>query len=132
MGTHHGYDRVTFQFVPRTPPPPAPPDLLPKYEVTKVSSVIQDGSGEPVEVAGKSFLQVVFHGATGVRLDGEQVERIYQGPKEFKPNFPRLAEVQDAGDFEATLTWGLGLKEPTCPKVTELKNPLRVAIDVPH
>jgi hypothetical protein len=134
VGTHPGYDRVTFEFAPpQSPPPvPAPAGVLPKYELTRVRSITEDGSGNPVDVSGKDLYQIVFHGASGFDLTGEQPVPTYKGPKELKPNFKILSEVERSGDFEATLSWGIGLKEPRCLKVAEFKSPLRLAVDIPH
>lgn len=134
VGAHPTYDRVTFQFAPpKSPPPvPAPAGVLPKYELTRVKSIVEDGSGNPVAVSGKDLYQIVFHGASGFDLTGPQPVPTYKGPKELKPNFKILAEVERSGDFEATLSWGIGLKEPRCLKVREFQNPLRLAVDIPH
>jgi hypothetical protein len=135
VGTHTGYDRVTFEFAPpsqTSPPVPAPPGVLPKYELTRVSSITEDGSGKPVEVSGKDLYLIVFHGASGFDLTGPDPVPTYKGPKELKPNFKVLNEVERSGDFEATLSWGIGLKERRCLKVAEFNSPLRLAIDIPH
>ncbi len=134
VGTHPGFDRITFEFVPpeRPPPVPAPAGMLPRYEISRVQSLTRDGSGERMQVAGTGLFRVVFHGATGVTTSGERVERTYTGPTEFRPNFRQLAELEQAGDFEATLSWGFGLRRSGCPRVVELKDPLRLAIDLPH
>jgi hypothetical protein len=133
VGTHPGYDRVTFEFAPPSSgTPPAPPGLLPRYELNRVREITEDGSGNPVRISGRDLFLIVFHGASGVELAGEQPVLTYKGPKELKPNFKVLSEVERSGDFEATLSWGFGLSEPRCPKVTEFQNPLRVAVDFPH
>jgi len=135
VGTHAGYDRVTFEFAPssQTPPPvPVPGGVLPRYELTRVPSITEDGSGNPVDIAGKDLYQIVFHGASGFDLTGEVPVPTYKGPRELEPNFKVLGEVERSGDFEATLSWGIGLKEARCLKVAEFKSPLRLAIDIPH
>jgi hypothetical protein len=135
VGTHPGYDRVTFEFAPpsQSPPPvPVPAGVLPKYELSRVTSITEDGSGNPVNISGKDLYVIVFHGASGFDLTGAQPVPTYKGPKELKPNFKILSEVERSGDFEATLSWGIGLKEPRCLKVAEFKSPLRLAVDIPH
>jgi hypothetical protein len=37
-----------------------------------------------------------------------------------------------SGDFEATLSWIMGLSRPTCWRVQELHNPDRLVIDFHH
>jgi hypothetical protein len=133
VGSHAGYDRVTFEFAPPgSGTPPAPPGVLPKYELNRVRSISEDGSGNPVQIEGKDLFLIVFHGASGVELVGEQPVQTYKGPRELAPRFKVLTELERSGDFEATLSWGFGLAEPRCPKVTELQNPLRLAVDFPH
>jgi hypothetical protein len=133
VGTHPGYDRVTFEFAPPSSgTPPALPGVLPKYELNRVRAISEDGSGNPVQIEGKDLFLIVFHGASGVELVGEQPVQTYKGPRELAPRFKVLTELERSGDFEATLSWGFGLAEPRCPKVTELQNPLRLAVDFPH
>lgn len=130
VGSHSGFDRVTFEFAP--PKAPSPANTLPKYSVTKVDQVTQDGSGNPVEIAGAALYSLVMQGASGVDLSGPQPVITYNGAKEFKPNFPALTELQHAGDFENVLSWGIGLKAPRCIKASQLNSPLRLVLDIPH
>lgn len=97
-----------------------------------MTALIEDGSGNPVMVAGEVLYQVVFQGASGVDLSGNQPVITYHGPREFRPNFRTLLEAERTGDFEATLSWGFGLRDARCPRATELRDPLRLAIDFPH
>jgi hypothetical protein len=129
VGTHAGFDRVTFEFVPSSDAPPA----IPTYQLDAASPpFVEDGSGNPIELEGSHFARLIFHGASGAKLSGETVMLTYQGPKEIKPGFTVLTEVQETGDFEATLSWALGLSRSSCWKVVELSDPLRVVIDLPH
>lgn len=134
VGTHPGFDRVTFEFKEPSSPPasPAAAGTLPRYELTRVDAVTEDGSGDPVQIAGKQLNLIVFRGAAGVDLTTDAPVVTYTGPREFKPDFKILAELERSGDFEATLSWALGLKEARCLKVVELRNPTRLAIDIPH
>jgi peptidoglycan hydrolase-like protein with peptidoglycan-binding domain len=40
--------------------------------------------------------------------------------------------VADAGDFEAVLTWGIGVAAQTGLRATRLTGPSRIAVDVVH
>src|SRR5206468_10960933 len=67
VGTHDGYDRVTFEFA-----PPADGqyfDLPPYQMVAATPPITEDGSGEPVSVDGSRFAVIVFHGASGVEFN---------------------------------------------------------------
>lgn len=130
VGSHAGFDRITFEFAP--PKAPSPANTLPKYTVTKVGQVTQDGSGNPVQINGDALYSLVMQGASGVDLSGPQLVTTYNGPKEFKPNFPALLEVEHAGDFENVLSWGIGLRAPRCIKVSQLNSPLRLVLDIPQ
>jgi hypothetical protein len=130
VGTHDGYDRVTFEFA-----PPADGQYfgLPPYEIASATPPItEDGSGEPVIIDGRSFAVVVFHGASGVEFNPDGYSLSYAGPKDFRPDFTALAEATQTGDYEATLSWAFGLNRASCWSVHVLDNPLRVAIDFPH
>lgn len=131
VSPHDGFDRVTFEF--QDPQEPGGRAGIPRFQIRTVKPPLaQDGSGDPLEVQGKSFLSVVFHGATGVKMVGESPQPTYRGPKELRPGLRTLTEVQQAGDFEATLSWFLGLSRATCWRTIELRDPLRVAIDLRH
>jgi hypothetical protein len=129
VGTHDGYDRVTFEFA---PPSDGRYFGLPLYEVKSVTPPIrQDGSGDPIEVDGESFAGIVFHGAGGYDFT-DDYQITYDGPKEFRPGFEALKEAQQTGDYEARLSWAFGLSRGSCWTVHVLDDPLRVAIDFSH
>ncbi|HEX2053628.1 MAG TPA: hypothetical protein VHJ78_07895 [Actinomycetota bacterium] len=130
VGSHTGFDRITFEFAP--PQAPSPANTLPQYSVTKEDAITQDGSGNPVQVEGGALYSLVLQGASGVELSGEQAVQTYKGPREFKPRFPALVELEHAGDFENVLSWGIGLRAPRCIRATQLNTPLRLVLDIPH
>ncbi|CAN5829718.1 hypothetical protein BH23ACT12_BH23ACT12_07260 [soil metagenome] len=130
VGTHDGYDRIVFEFAP--PKAPSPPATLAKYSITKVDEVTQDGSGNPVQIDGGALYSLVMQGASGVDLSGTEVVQTYTGPREFKPKFPVLTELELAGDFENALSWGIGLKAPRCVEATQFNSPLRLVLDIPQ
>jgi hypothetical protein len=129
IGTHQGYDRITFEF--KAPEPnPGGEAGIPRYEIrTAKPPHYEDASGLPLEVNGNSFVGIVFHGASGVDFEGRAT---YTGPKVVRAGFDNLVEAVRSGDFEATLSWILGVRRQTCWQVHELHNPDRVAIDIPN
>ena len=129
IGSHPGYDRITFEF--RAPKPnPGGKSGVPLYEIRSARPpFFQDASGEPLAVSGNAFVSAVFHGATGVDLEYEPT---YHGPAVLRPGFAMLREAVRSGDFEATLGWVLGLERRTCWDAFELRNPDRVVIDLPR
>jgi hypothetical protein len=129
IGTHDGYDRITFEF--RAPDPnPGGKGGIPRYEIkTAKPPHYEDASGLPLEVDGDAFARLVFHGAAGYDFDGRPT---YTGPRRIRAGFEVLTEAVRAGDFEATLSWVLGFRHQACWRVREFHNPDRVAIDIPH
>lgn len=73
--------------------------------------VLADGSGEPVEVAGRAFLQIRMEPASGVDLSGETYRETYTGPRRLEGDRAPVVELVRTGDFEANLTWAVGLSE---------------------
>jgi hypothetical protein len=96
-----GADRVVFEFE----------DELPGYAVRYVQRPItEDGSGSPVEVAGDNVLEVRMESASGADLTGEELRQVYTGPIRVNPNTPVVTELVRTGDFEAVLTWVIGVR----------------------
>lgn len=99
-------ERVTFKFEKSEPGPGYDVSYQPP-EVAK----IEDGSGDPLAIAGGDFLVVRMFPAMTAKIDGEDIEPTYEGPR----NIPApveatmLREVAQTGDFEAQVTWAIGL-----------------------
>ena len=118
---HPCFDRVVFEF--RNPGEPG-------FEASYVPGpIVMDGSGDPVAVQGSTFLQIRMPSATG--FDFETGTPSYDGPTEFTPSdTARVREVVRTGDFEALLTWVVGLDEERPFTVTTLQDPTRVVVDI--
>src|SRR6266536_2408785 len=113
---HPGFDRITFEFSgPRT-----------SHRIGYVAQLVEDASGKPVQLAGGAAINVVFQGANAHDDQG----RPTVSPRRFKPGLPSLEEVAQIGDFEAVVTYGLGVDHRVPFKVLELSNPSRIAIDI--
>jgi hypothetical protein len=69
---------------------------------------VEDGSGNPVEIAGDAFLVVKMMPAMTAKIDGEQVTKTYTGPRR-APGSDPITEVVKTGDFEGVVTWVIGL-----------------------
>ena len=85
----------------------------PGYEVLYQpadAAKIEDGSGNPVEIAGDAFLVVRLMPAMTAKIDGDQVTKTYTGPSRVKSDVPSFVqEIVKTGDFESTVTWVIGL-----------------------
>jgi hypothetical protein len=109
LASEGGVDRITFRFRRRE----GSPDVPPFHIVRFVDGLTTDPEGAVADVEGQAFVQVIFQ-AFGVDLQGEEPVEIYKGPKKFSPRFPTVLEVQELGDFEATISWGIGLSARAC------------------
>ena len=101
-----------------------PRNLAPGYRVsyeTAETAKVEDGSGNSVEIAGDAFLVVRLMPAMTATIDGDQVTKTYTGPKRIKSDGSRVREVVKTGDFEAVVTWVIGLdeKRPFTTKASE-------------
>lgn len=123
-GRHEGFDRVVFIFDGTTP----------AYRVAYVEPPItEDGSGTPIEVRGGAALQIILTPASGTDLSGEEVNTIYGGPERIDgadSGTSAVEEVVLTGDFEATLSWVIGIDDQAPFTVTELSDPTRVVVDI--
>jgi hypothetical protein len=113
---HTGFDRVVFEF--RGDLPPA--------TVRYVDQLIQDGSGNPVSVAGAADLEVVFQGADAHDASGSPTV----SPRRFSPGLPAVKEVAQVSDFEAVVSYGIGVDRQRSFEVTRLSRPSRLVVDV--
>ena len=118
-----GIDRVTFRFR------PAAGVNRPPSHYVKFSDQLYTGKeGREANIAGRFFVQVVF-GARGVEISGEEPVEIFTGPTELTPRFGTVQEVDQIGDFESTITWGIGLSRRACFRVEATAD--RLVIEFP-
>jgi hypothetical protein len=129
VGAHDGFDRIVFEFQ-EPDPNPAGNGGIPRYEIRQAKPPFaEDPSDMPIDVEGDAFARIIFQGASGYDFDGNAT---YDGSRRLTPGFGTLAQVVEGGDFEATMTWILGLSRPTCWQIQELHNPERLVIDFHH
>ena len=114
-----GFDRVVFEFE---------GEDVPGYHVGYVEQAIQCGSGEPVEVAGEAVLEVRMTPAQAHTEAGEPTVR----DRERRLSLPVVKEIESTCDFEADVTWMLGLTSRKTFRVQTLGNPARLVIDLEH
>jgi hypothetical protein len=119
-------DRVTFDFTTEA-------NGKPKCAVAYAQPPFtMDASGEPVTVAGSAFVQVRCEPAYG--YDFETGMTTYTGPKRIPGSGTQhVQEVVQTGDFEAVLTWIIGLdaQRPFTVATTAVSGPqaqMRLAI----
>ena len=118
---HGGYDRVVFQFR----------NGLPGYRVEYVEPPLrEDGSGNVVKLAGNAFVVVRMEPASGFDLSVPEGELIYTGPRRLPGSGTSVVrEIVRTGDFEAVLTWAVGLDARVAYRVLTLDDPARIVVD---
>ena len=115
-GRHPGFDRVVFEFR----------GAVPEHRIDYVDQLVQDGSGNPVAVAGAADLEVVFEGANAHDVDGTPTV----SPRRFSPGLPAVKELAQVGDFEAVVSYGIGVDSERPITVSTLSGPSRLVVDV--
>jgi peptidoglycan hydrolase-like protein with peptidoglycan-binding domain len=118
-GRNKDFDRLVFDFE----------GPIPGVRVEYVDQLIEDGTGHPIPLRGRAIVQIVLSPAAAHREDGTPS---LTGPLPDLTGFAAFRQVADAGDFEAVLTWGIGVAARTGVRVLTLPAPSRVAVDVTH
>jgi hypothetical protein len=123
VGRHEGFDRVVFQFR----------NHLPGYRVEYVQPPLkEDGSGNPVEIQGGAIVLVRMEQASGFDLTTDEGVMVYKGPKRIEGSAAGTSIVRElarTGDFEAVLSWAVGLEERVDFRVRTASSPDRLIID---
>jgi hypothetical protein len=123
VGRHEGYDRVVFQFQ----------NGLPGYKVEYVQPPLkEDGSGKPVSVKGSAIVSVRMEPASGFDLNTGEGVLVYKGAKQIDGTSAGTSVVQQlvrTGDFEAVLSWAIGLSDRVDFRVTTATSPDRLIVD---
>jgi hypothetical protein len=123
VGRHEGFDRVVFQFR----------DHLPGYRVEYVEPPLKEaGSGNVVQIKGNAFVVVRMEPASGFDLTTGEGVMVYKGPKRIDgaaAGTSIVREVVRTGDFEAVLSWAIGLEERVDFRVRTTTSPARLIVD---
>ena len=115
--THHpGYDRLVFEFRGR----------VPTHHSARYVSQVVGPSGLPVHIVGSALLRVQFSPTLGHNAQGG----ITYGPAGRTYALPNIIQVVNAEDFEAVLSFGVGLARQGPFHMFTLTSPSRVVIDV--
>jgi hypothetical protein len=119
VGRHTGYDRVVWQF---------PGSGRPAFQVHYVDQPLGDGSGDPVDVAGDAYLEVMVN-ALGYP---DSVGACPPDVTSAKLAGTVFAEANSfCGGFEGFGQTFVGVRDRERPfKVSVLTNPTRLVIDV--
>jgi hypothetical protein len=119
-GYHEGYDRIVFEFSGQG---------MPGWQTEYIDKPAHEcGSGNQRFLAGDAWLEVRMDG-TAAHTDAGEPTITHRNRKLKLPNIKELALTCD---FEATVTWVMGLSSPEQYRAVELENPTRLVIDVRH
>lgn len=116
-GHHPGFDRVVFEFSGGLPA---------RRTVAYVPQLLADPSGLPVRLAGRALLQVTFSLAEAHDASGRITE-----PFRLSWSLPNVMTTVRSGDNEAVMTYGIGLLSRQPVRVTTMRSPSRVVLDIP-
>lgn len=114
-------DRVVFEF-----DGPVPGHLVHFVD----EPITEDGSGDEVQVEGQAHIEVRMEAASAADLQGEEVRQTYAGPRRVAADTDNITETVLTGDFEAVLTWVIGVERKTGFRVSTLQDPSRLMIEV--
>ena len=112
--TNPKYDRVVFEF----------DGPMPLLHLQYVDQLVADGSGSAIPVTGQAILRVQFMPANA--HDDQQKITV---PQRLKPGMPLVKEIVSAGDFEAVVTYGIGMARKAETRMLTLAEKCRVVID---
>jgi hypothetical protein len=116
-GRHGSYERLVLEFT----------SSYGEAKVRFAPVVRADPSGKVVSLKGLSFLVVVVQGAVA---NWPSAPTPYTGPSTLTPGYPTLKQVSISGDFEAVLSFGVGLGRTAGFRVERLRSPDRLVVDV--
>ena len=121
LARHEGFDRVVLEFRNRRP----------AFRVAYVEPPLrQDGSGDTVEVEGRAFVEVRMEPASTYDLAADALA--YAGPPRLRGADHGTAvvrEVARVSDFEAVLSWAVGVDDRVDFRVLTLDDPPRLVVD---
>lgn len=118
VGGHTTFDRLVFEFAGQAP----------GATVRYVAQVLGDGSGQPIPLRGRAFLEVAMTPADA--HDGTGASTL--GPLPTITGLAALRDLAPAGDFEAHVTFGVGVADTLLFDAFGLGGPSRIVVDVQH
>lgn len=118
-----GYDRLVFEFT----------DRVPSYAVGyRPMPAYADPSGNEIPLPGaNAAVRVTLTGVTG-NGGGSDSEHTYFGPTTVTADTTVVTEAKAAGDFEAVVSWVVGVRSQAPFSVLVFAGPPRLVIDFKH
>jgi hypothetical protein len=115
---HPGFDRVVFQFEGAR---------VPGFRIEYVGEItLGESDDEFLTLEGGALVQATFQGtASDDHRPGTQTV-----PDRFSPGLPQVRQIGLAEDWEGLVRLGVGLDHRAGFRVLELRDPVRVVVDV--
>jgi hypothetical protein len=115
---HPGFDRVVFQFE---------GTRVPGFRIEYVGEItLGESDDEFLTLEGGALVQATFQGtASDDHRPGTQTV-----PDRFSPGLPQVRQIGLAEDWEGLVRLGVGLDHRAGFRVLELRDPVRVVVDV--
>jgi len=121
VAKNDGFDRSVFQFN----------DGVPGYNVRYVAKPAQCASGDPISVTGTAYIEVQMQPAQSYDVDTQKPTFSPASIVDVKPNLASVKQLKmSCPGFEAETSYIIGVSKKKNFRVTELKNPPRVVVDV--
>jgi hypothetical protein len=119
-GQHPGFDRIVWEFE-KGP--------VPGYHVEYIDKPVRDcGEGKTIPILGDAWLEVRLYPANAHTEEGQPTIP----EREIKLELSVARELERTCDFEAVVTWVVGLARPNRYRVLELSDPPRLVVDIQH
>lgn len=117
---HDGFDRFVWQFAEQH---------VPGYHIEYIDKPVRKcGSGDTAQLAGDGWLEIRLYPANAHDEAGNAT--ISQRERQLQLGVAR--ELELTCDFEAVVTWVIGLTSPNHFRVLELTEPPRLVVDIRH
>jgi hypothetical protein len=122
LGQHDGNDRLVLEFT----------DSVPGYTIGyRPLPMRMDASGADIPLPGANA--AVHISLTSATASGQGTgDGTYLGPSTVTADSAVVTEAKAAGDFEAVLSWAVGLRSQVPFRVSTLGGPPRIVIDFLH
>ncbi|MEU0570151.1 hypothetical protein ABZ297_32865 [Nonomuraea sp. NPDC005983] len=114
-----GFDRIVVDF---EGDPPA-------YKATWVKELVQDGSGDRLDVKGGAYLEIALSRAQAHTDKGAPT---WEGGPVYQTNLGNVRAVVKTGDFEGRVGIGLVLDHRAGYRLDQQTSPNQLVVDVAH
>ncbi|MHA2789199.1 AMIN-like domain-containing (lipo)protein [Corynebacterium sp. S7] len=118
VDSHDGFDRVVFEYEGTG---------TPGFHAGYTEEPRQQASGNPVEVAGQAYIELIIHG-TPMGMGDPNSPWVQPGPWALKTG--NIEGVSHGAVFEGDTQVFIGLDKQRPYSVTVLENPTRVVVDI--